>query len=468
MADKTYDVAVIGAGPGGYVAAIRAGQLGKKTVVIDEEWLGGVCLNIGCIPSKAIIGAGKDFKHATHGDAKGLIFDKPRVDMPKLVAFKDSVVKKLTGGVGGLLKANKVDHIEGRATFTDERTLKVDGKNAATIKAKHFIVATGSHTIEIPGFKFDEKRIVSSTGALNLKEVPKHLVIIGGGVIGLELGCAYHNLGTEKVTVIEMMDQLVPGVDKEIAKGLERSLKKRGWDIHLGARAKDAKSSASGVKVNFESKGKQESLDASICLVSVGRRPNTKNLGLEKAGVKIDDRGFVTTDAQMRTNKPHIHAIGDITHGPMLAHKASKEGVVAAEAIAGQKGAAADWVTIPGVIFTDPEIATAGITEEAAKEAGHTVKTGKFNLAGLGKALADNETDGFYKVISDAKNDKILGIHILAPHASDLISEAVLAMEMGATVEDLALTVHPHPTLSEGLMEAAEALHGKAIHAVNR
>ena len=341
------------------------------------------------------------------------------------------------------------------------------GPRKRTIQAKDIIIATGTSTIEIPGFKFDEKRILSSTGALELREVPKHLVVIGGGVIGLELGCAYANLGS-KVTVVEMMDQLVPGVDVDIAKGLERILKRRKWDLHLGARAKEAKVSATAVKVTFEVKGaKEQAVECDHVLVSVGRRPNTKNLGLEKAGVKVDERGFVPTDLQKRTNVPTIHAIGDITQGPMLAHKASKEGIVAAEVIAGQKGAAADWVTIPGVIFTDPEIATAGMTEAAAKAAGHDVRTGTFNAAGLGRALAASEPDGFYKIVADAKTDRVLGIHILAASASDLISEAVLALEMGATVEDLALMVHPHPTMSEGIMEAAEALHGKAIHAVN-
>jgi dihydrolipoamide dehydrogenase len=466
---ETYDVAIIGAGPGGYVAAIRAGQLGLKTVIVEDRFLGGVCLNIGCIPSKAVITAGKDFQHAVHGGDKGIVVSSPKVDMKRLVAYKDGVVKKLTSGVGGLLKGNHVEVRMGRATLTAKDTVKIEGKDAGTVKAKHIILATGSSTIEIPGFAFDEKRIVSSTGALDLQAVPEHLVIIGGGVIGLELGCAYHNLGTKQVTVIEMMDQLVPGVDRDMAKGLERILTKRGWKIHLGARAREAKlaSGARGVKVTFEAGGRPEALDASVCLVSVGRRPNTKDIGLDKAGVKTDERGFVPTDAQGRTNVPTIFAIGDITHGPMLAHKASKEGIVAAETIRGSKGAAKDWVTIPGVIFTDPEIATAGLTEDEAKKKGD-VKVGRFQVAGLGKALADNETDGFYKLIADAKTDKLLGVHILAAHASDLITEAVLAMELGATAEDLALTVHPHPTMSEGLMEAAEALHGQAIHALNR
>ncbi len=462
----SYDLAVIGAGPGGYVAAIRAGQLGMRVVCINDSELGGVCLNWGCIPSKAIISAAKDFKHAKHGANKGLFFDNPRVDMPKLVGFKDGVVKKLTGGIGGLFKANGVEHIHGRASFVGKNKLSIDGKQ--TIEAKNIIIATGSHSIEIPGFPFDEKKIVSSTGALDLPAVPKKLVVIGGGVIGLELGCAYQNLGSE-VTVIEMMDQLIPGVDKEIAKGLERSLKKRKTALHLEARAKEAKFTGKSGKVTFTDKsGKDQTIEADVVLVSVGRRPNTKDLGLDKAGVKLDERGFIPTDKQMRTNVSHIYAIGDITHGPMLAHKASKEGIVAAEAISGDKGAAADWVTIPGVIFTDPEVSTAGMSEEQAKAAGRDIKVGKFNVAALGKALADDETEGFYKIIADAKTDRVLGVHILGQHASDLITEAVLAMEMGATVEDLSLTVHPHPTMSEGIMEAAEALHGKAIHAVNK
>ncbi|MEK6984868.1 MAG: dihydrolipoyl dehydrogenase [Candidatus Thermoplasmatota archaeon] len=467
-----YDVAIIGAGPGGYVAAIRAGQLGLKTVVIEEGKLGGVCLNVGCIPSKAVISAAKDYKHAIHGAEKGLTFADPIIEMPKLVKWKQGIVDKLTGGVAGLLKANKVEVVNGRATLAGAGVIDVAGLAKRTLQAKNVILATGSSTIEIPGFKFDEKRIVSSTGALELQEVPKHLVVIGGGVIGLELGCAYANLGS-KVTVVEMMDQLVPGVDAEIAKGLERILKRRKWDLHLGARAKEAKVSGSGVKVTFEVKGSEQTIDADVVLVSVGRRPNTKGLGLEKAGVKLDERGFVVTDLQKRSNVATVFAIGDITHGPMLAHKASKEGVVAAEVIAatlaGKKsGAAADFATIPGVIFTDPEIATAGMTEAQAKAAGHDVKVGTFNVAALGRAMAASETDGFYKVIGDKKSDRLLGVHILGPGASDLIAEAALALEMGATVEDLSLTVHPHPTLSEGLMEAAEALHGKAIHALNK
>ncbi|MEA3202892.1 MAG: dihydrolipoamide dehydrogenase [Thermoplasmata archaeon] len=469
-----YDVVVIGAGPGGYVAAIRCGQLGLRTLCIDEGKLGGVCLNVGCIPSKAIISAAKDHKHALRGADKGLTYADPIIDMKAMVAWKQSIVDRLVGGITGLLKANQVEVAQGRATFTAPDAVEVAAAGGAkrTVRAKAFIVATGSSTIEIPGFKFDEKRILSSTGALELRDVPRHLCIIGGGVIGLELGCAYANLGS-KVTVVEMMDQLVPGVDQEVAKGLERILKRRKWDLHLGARAKEAKPSGTGVRVTFEVKGLEQAVECDHVLVSVGRRPNTRNLGLERAGVKLDDRGFVPTDLQRRTNVPHIHAIGDVTHGPMLAHKASKEGIVAAEAIADRlkgtkSGAAADWATIPGVIFTDPEIATAGLTEEQAKAAGHAVKVGTFNVAALGRALAAGEVEGFYKVVADAKTDRLLGVHILGPGASDLISEAVLALEMGAAAEDLALTVHPHPTLSEGLMEAAEALHGKAIHAINK
>jgi dihydrolipoamide dehydrogenase len=460
-----YDLIVIGAGPGGYEAAIRAGQLGLKTALVEEKELGGVCLNWGCIPSKAIISTGKRVKQAQETN-RGVTVSGVKVDMPGVVAHKNGVVKQLVGGIAGLLKGNNVEVIKGRATFTAKNTIDVNGKK---ISGKHFIVATGSSTIEIPGFKFDEDRVLSSTGALDLQTVPKKLVIVGGGVIGLELGCALKNLGTTDITVIEMMDQLVPGVDKEVAKTLERSLKKKKFALHFGARAKAAVVTKDGVTVTFEGNdSKENSIEASHVLVSVGRRPNTKGIGLEKAGVKLDDRGFIVTDAQGRSNVPHIFAIGDITHGPMLAHKASKEGIVAAESISGDKSAAKDWKTIPGVIFTEPEIATAGLSEEQAIESGLAIKVGKFNVGALGKALADGETEGFYKIIGDAKTDAVLGVHIIGPHASDLISEAVLAIEMGATVEDIGLIVHPHPTLSEGLMEAAEALHGKAIHAMNK
>lgn len=462
----TFDVAVIGAGPGGYVAAIRAGRLGLKTCIIDDQPLGGVCLNVGCIPSKAFITAGHEFHAAKEGKKKGLSFSGGRVDMAGLVAFKDGVVKKLNLGVAGLLKANQVTHLKGRATLTGKDTLDVSGHGS--LQARSIIVATGSTPIEIPGFAFDEERILSSTGMLELTEVPKHLVVIGAGVIGLELACAMRNLGCEKVTVLEMLDGILPGVDADLAQALQKVLAKRGFTFHLGARAKEGKSTRNGVKVHFEVGGESQSVAASHCLVAVGRRPNTRSVGLDEVGVKVDERGFVPTDLQGRTNVRSIYAIGDITHGPMLAHKASKEGIVAAEAIAGQKGAAKDWKTIPGVVFTDPEIATAGMTEAEAKGAGHDVKVGRFSAVALGKALADDVPDGFYKVIGDAKTDRVLGVHILAAHASDLVSEAVLAIEMGATVEDLALTIHPHPTMSEGIMEAAEALHGKAIHAVNR
>jgi len=459
------DVAVIGAGPGGYVAAIRAGQQGLKTVLIEEGEIGGVCLNIGCIPSKAFIAAGKEFAAAEHGARKGLHFASGSVNMAELVAFKDGVVKKLTGGVSGLLKAAGVEVIKGRATVTGPTSIKVGSR---TITAKNIIVATGSSTIEIPGFPFDEKRVLSSTGVLRLNEVPKNLVVIGGGVIGLELACAMNNLGCKQVTVIEMMDQLLPGMDLDMAKGLQKILERRGFTIQLQARAHGAKPSQTGVDVTYEVAGKSHTIKASHCLVSVGRRPNSRGIGLTEAGVKLDERGFIPTDAQGRSSVRTIFAIGDVTHGPMLAHKASKEGIVAAECAAGSKGAAKDWVTIPGVVYTDPEIATAGLTEAQAKAQGFTVKLGKFQVGALGKAMADGETDGFYKVIGDAKTDRLLGVHIMAPHASDLISEAVVALEMAATVADLGMAVHPHPTLSEGVMEAAEALHGKAIHAINR
>ncbi|MHB8632660.1 MAG: dihydrolipoyl dehydrogenase, partial [Thermoplasmatota archaeon] len=384
---ESYDLAVVGGGPGGYVAAIRAGQLALKTILIEEAKVGGVCLHVGCIPSKAIISAAKDYRHAAKGPERGLHTTATGVDMPKLVSWKQSVVDRLATGVAALLKANKVETVAGRATLTGPHQIEVQGPaGKRQVEAKNILLATGSSTIEIPGFKVDERHIVSSTGALAPASLPRHLAVIGGGVIGLELGCAYANLGS-KVTVIEMMDQLVPGVDAEVAKGLERILKRRGFEIHLGARAKEAKVTGDVVKLAFEVQGQAQSVECDLVLVAVGRRPNSRNLGLEKAGVKVDERGFVPTDAQKRTNVPSIYAVGDLTLGPMLAHKASKEGIVAVEAMAGLPSAA-DFAAIPGVIFTDPEVATAGLTEAQAKAAGHDVKVATFPMAALGRALA--------------------------------------------------------------------------------
>lgn len=463
------DTLVIGAGPGGYVAAIRLGQLGVKTLVIEREELGGVCLNVGCIPSKALISAGKLHKKAKEGEKFGLVIKEVGVDAKKLQEFKTSVVKKMTGGIGQLFKANKVEHLYGEAVFKDANTVEVktrDGKSEK-VTFKHCIVATGGRPIQIPGFEFDEDRVLSSTGALELAKIPKEIVIIGGGVIGLEIGCMLHNFGT-KVTVIEMLPELLPGSDDEVAKTLHRLLKKRGMEIYTDAKATGMKKTKSSVTVDFEAKdGKKQSVKADHVLVAVGRRPNTDSVGLEKAGVKVGERGLIAIDHQGRTNVKHIFAIGDIVPGLPLAHKASKEGIVVAEVIAGKKSAL-DHKTIPAVVFTDPEVAWTGMSEKEAKEAGRKVKIGKFPFGANGRAVGNNEADGFTKLITDAETGEVLGCTIIGPDASDLIAEPTLAVEMGAFTEDIALTVHAHPTLAETLMEAAEHAQGHAIHTANR
>lgn len=468
---KNFDVCVIGAGPGGYVAAIRSAQLGFKTAVIEREALGGVCLNVGCIPSKAMITAAH-FLHRLQHDAPEMgieISGKPKVNMKKLVDWKQSVCDRMSGGVAQLLKGNQVEVIAGEAEFKDDKTLKVTGKNVNDeIKAKHFIIATGSRPIEIPGFAIDEKNILSSTGALALDEVPKKLAVIGGGYIGLEISSYLAKLGSE-VTVLEAMPSLLSGAaDPECVQVVARKLKKTGVQVHLKAKAKSYKTSGESLELTYELDGKTETIKVDKILLTVGRRPNSDQLGLKRIGIKIDEKGFIATNAQRRTNIPHIYAIGDIAGQPMLAHKASHEGVMVAEVISGQNRVY-DAKTVPAVIFVDPEIASAGWTEEEAKAHGHTeLKIGKFPFAANGRAVSMMETDGFVKMIADAKTNVLLGVHIVGPEASNLISEAALAIEMGARLEDLALTIHPHPTLGETMMEAAEATLGHAIHVIQR
>jgi len=463
---RATDVIVIGAGPGGYVAAIRLGQLGKKVLVVERERLGGVCLNVGCIPSKAVIHAAKTAKLVRGAHELGIRADFAGIDAKKLQAWKRGVVEGLTGGIAQLFKANKVDHVLGTARLTGPRTAEVRTREGATetVEFQHCILATGSRPVEIPGFKFDGKAVLDSTGALDLDEIPRRLVVIGGGFIGLEIGQAYAALGSE-VAVVEMMDQLLPGQDAEIVRVVERHLKKQGVKVFTRAKAKGF----DGKEVKVEVEGKEERLAADKVLVAVGRRPNTEDLGLHAAGVLAPERsGLLKVDRQMRTNVASIFAIGDIVPGPALAHKASKEGTVAAAAIAGDAGAAMDARAIPWAVFTDPEVATVGLTEEQAKAQGHTVKVGRFPFAASGRARSTNETDGFVKVVADAGTDVLLGVHIVGPEASNLIAEAALAIEMGATAKDLALTIHVHPTLPEAIMEAAEGVHGQMIHAANQ
>ena len=474
MADLRFDAVVIGAGPGGYPAAIRLGQLKVKTCVIEREYIGGVCLNVGCIPSKAVIHAAKTYEKLGHTEDIGItIQGKPSLDMKKLQQWKGAVVTKLTSGVRMLLKGNGVEIIEGSAMLgkpgPDGHRITVKGKNGEqTIIAKNIVLATGSRPIEIPGFKIDQHRILDSTGALALDAVPNRMVVIGGGYIGLELGMVYAKFGT-KVTVVEALPRVLASMDKDCVAVVERKLKKLGVEVMLETKAKSWEDKGDRAVLTVELKdGKSATVDTDVILLAIGRRPNSDGLALDVAGVATDKRGFVIADDHLRTNVGGIYAIGDLIGGMMLAHKATKEGEVVAEIIAGHK-AAFDVRTIPAVVFTDPEIAATGLTEDEAKAAGHEqLKVGKFPFAALGRALSVNDTDGFVKVIADAKTGELLGVHIVGNGASDLIAEPTLAIEMGAVVDDLRLTVHAHPTLSEAIMEAAAVALGEAIHVINR
>ena len=463
MAQKT-EVLVLGAGPGGYVAAIRLGQLGKETTLIEKGQLGGVCLNIGCIPSKALIRVAKLKKRLEAAKQIGLEVTGLRVDFPKVQAWKQSVVDRLTQGVEYLCKGNNVKIIKGIGTFKGPKQLEVEtAAGIESIEAKEVVIAAGSRYFDLPTFRFDGTRIISSTEALALQEIPKNLVIIGGGVTGLEMGTMYTELGS-KVTIIEMLEQLLPETDIELVRVVERSLRKLGVDYHVKSKAKEFR----GGKVYAELEdGKEAAFDADKVLVTVGRRPNSDQIGLQATGVKTDAHGFIQVDKKMQTNVPGIYAIGDIVGPPMLAHKASKEGIVAAEAIAGMNSEA-DFRAIAGVIFSDPEIATVGLTEAQAREKGYDPIVGKFPFTALGRAMLAGETEGFVKIVADRSSDLVLGVHIVGAEASDMISEAALAIEMGATVEDIGFTVHPHPTLPESIMEASEAAKGKAIHILQK
>ncbi len=474
MPDQRFDAVVIGAGPGGYPAAIRLGQLKVKTAIIEREYMGGVCLNVGCIPSKAVIHAAKTFEKLGKADELGIgIQGTPTLDMGKLQKWKSGVVSKLTGGVRTLLKGNGVEVIDGSAKLEksgpDGHRITVTTKDGTqTIIAKNIVLATGSRPFAIPGFAIDQERILDSTGALALDHVPKRMVVIGGGYIGLELGMVYAKFGT-KVTVVEAMPRVLASMDKDCVAVVERKLKKMGVEVMVDTKAKSWEDKGDRAVLTVELKdGKTATIDTDKILLSIGRRPNSEDLGLEAAGVTTAKGGFVVADEHLRTNVPGIYAIGDLIGGMMLAHKATKEGEVVAEVIAGHK-AAFDVRTIPAVVFTDPEIASTGLTEDEAKAKGHTsLKVGKFPFAALGRALSVNDTEGFSKIIADGKTGEILGAHIVGNGASDLISEVALAIEMGAVLDDLRLTIHPHPTLSEAIMESAAAALGEAIHVINR
>lgn len=459
------DTIVVGAGPGGYVAAIRAAQLGQKVTIVEKGNLGGVCLNVGCIPSKALIAAGHRYETAKESAAIGITAENVKVDFSKVQEWKGSVVNKLTSGVGGLLKGNKVDIVNGEAYFVDANTLRVMTESSAqTYTFKNAIIATGSRPIELPTFKYSN-RIINSTGALNLPEIPKKLVIIGGGVIGVELGSAYANFGTE-VVILEGSPELFAGAfEKQMSSLVSRNLKKKGAEIVTNAMAKGVVENENGVVVTYEAKGEEKTIEADYVLVTVGRRPNTDEMGLEQVGIEMTDRGVINIDKQCRTNIPNIYAIGDIVAGPQLAHKASYEGKIAAEAISGHN-AQIDYIGIPAVVFSEPELASVGYTETQAKEEGLAVNAAKFPFAANGRALSLNSTDGFLKLVTRKEDGLVIGAQIAGPSASDMIAELGLAIEAGMTAEDLAMTIHAHPTLGEITMEAAEVALGSPIHIV--
>ncbi|MBN2575841.1 MAG: dihydrolipoyl dehydrogenase [Deltaproteobacteria bacterium] len=462
------EVVVIGAGPGGYVAGIRLGQLQKKVVVIEKAAPGGVCLNVGCIPSKALINAAKLYEKAAHGADMGIRAGGLTVDFAQLQKWKDGVVAKLTGGVRQLLRANGCEYRQGTATLLSPRTVQLveaGSQKEVLFETEHVVIATGARPVQIPNLPFDDQRVVDSTGALAFAEPPKRLVVVGAGYIGMEIGTLYAKFGSQ-VTFVEALPTILPGSDAECVQVVARKAKKLGMEILLGAKAKGMVEKGGEAVLTVESKDGDVQIPADKVLVAVGRRPNSENIGLEIAGVKTAG-GFVAVDRQMRTSVPNIFAIGDVAGQPMLAHKASKEAEVAAEAIA-DRPAAMDAVAIPAVVFTDPEIASAGLCAEEAEKSGHEVKVGKFPLSALGRAIANLDTDGFAKVVMDADGGQVLGVHIVGGGAGDLISEAALGMEMGASAADIGMTVHPHPTLSEAIMEAAKAAQGEAIHIVNR
>ena len=464
MADYDYDVLVIGAGPGGYVAAIRAAQLGLNTACAEgRETLGGTCLNVGCIPSKAMLHASEYYDAAANGSMAKMGIDVThKMNLPAMHGQRIDAVKGLTGGIEFLFKKNKVDWLKGYAQFTGKDSVEVAGK---AIRAKNIVIATGSSVTPLPGVAVDNDKqiIVDSTGALELAKVPEHMVVIGGGVIGLELGSVWRRLGA-KVTCVEFLDQILPGMDADVRKDANRIFKKQGIEFKLKTKVTKAEVKGKKAVLTLEpaAGGDAETLEADVVLVSIGRRPNTEGLALEKAGIAVNQRGQIETDHDFSTQVPGIWAIGDVIPGPMLAHKAEDEGIAVAENIAGLTGIVNHDV-IPSVVYTMPEIAGVGLTEEQAKEKGE-IKVGKFPMAGNSRAKTNHEPDGFVKIISDAKSDRVLGVWIIASVAGTMIAEAAIAMEFGATSEDIAYTCHAHPTHSEAIKEAAMAVTGKPIH----
>ena len=464
----SYDLVVIGTGPGGYVCAIRAAQLGLKVAVVEKRAsFGGTCLNIGCIPSKALLYASHMFEEAHHNFAKlGIVVDPPKLDHKAFLAFKDQAVEGNTKGVAFLMKKNKIDTYHGTASIPAPG--KVDVALAAggsqTLEATAIVIATGSDVAKLPGIEIDETRIISSTGGIALDKVPGKLVVVGAGVIGLELGSVWRRLGSQ-VTVVEYLDRILPGMDLDVAKSFQRILQKQGMDFKLGSKVTGVDTTGTTLKVSVEpaAGGAAETIEADVVLVAIGRVPYTEGLGLEALGVEKDKRGRVVTDHYYRTNVPGIFAIGDAIAGPMLAHKAEDEGVALAELLAGQAGHV-NYDVIPAVVYTSPEVASVGKSEEELKEAGIDYKVGKFPFLANGRAKANDETDGFVKVLADATTDRVLGVHIIGIEAGELIHEAAVLMEFGGSSEDLARTCHAHPTRSEAVKEAAMAVEKRSIH----
>ena len=468
MSDKQYDLVIIGGGPGGYVAAIRAAQLGMKTACVEGRGaLGGTCLNVGCIPSKALLQSSEKYADAAkHFAAHGIKVDGLGLDLGAMMGRKDKVVKDLTTGIEFLFKKNKVDYIKGWGSIPAAGSVKValDGGGEETLAAKNILIATGSESTPLPGVETDEKQIVTSTGALALDKVPGKMVVIGAGVIGLEMGSVWSRLGAE-VTVVEFLDCILPGMDAEIAKQTQRVLGKQGLKFKLGTKVTAAANGKGGVTLTLEPAkgGEAEQLKSDVVLVAIGRRPYTEGLGLKELGVAMDNRGFIQVDENFKTSVEGIYAIGDCVPGPMLAHKAEEDGVVAVERLTGQKSHI-DYNLVPGVVYTWPEVAGVGKTEEQLKEAGVDYKVGKFPFTANSRARAVGDTDGVVKVLADKRTDKVLGVHILGPLAGDILAECVTVMEFGGSSEDIARTCHSHPSMGESVKEAALAADGRAIH----
>ena len=465
MSDK-FQAVVIGGGPGGYVCAIRLAQLGFKTACIESRGsLGGTCLNVGCIPSKSLLNLSEEFHKLKHLGNKGIEIGEVKLNLSKMMKSKDKAVTILTKGVEFLLKKNKVVYFKGVGSFKskNEILIKDDQNKESLIQAEKVIIATGSVPVSLPGINFDEKVIVSSTGALKLNQVPKKMIVVGGGYIGLEMGSVWSRLGAD-VNVVEFLDHITPGMDKEISNEFMKILKKQGINFHMKHKVQTIKKNNSGVIVKtIDNNGNKKDFECEVVLISVGRKPNTNGLNLKKIGVELDEKNRIKTDKNFKTNQDNIYAIGDVIVGPMLAHKAEDEGIAVAENIAGQSGHV-NYDTIPGVIYTTPEVASIGKTEEQLKELNIKYKVGKFSFMANSRAKAIDDTEGFVKILAEEKTDKVLGAHLIGPHAGELIAEIGIAMEFGASSEDIARTCHAHPTFSEAVKEAALSVDKRAIH----